>query len=103
MRFGEVVEALMAGGGNAVRRGEWCGTFLRYSELWNTFELHGAGGRVTQLEELNLSPGDLFADDGFVVVKYALFVFKSSLSVTAFVSFIILSNPMMFVNGARTI
>ena len=67
MRFGEVVEALMAGGSNAVRRVEWCGTFLRYSELWNAFELHGAGGRVTQLEELSLSPGDLFADDWDIV------------------------------------
>ena len=67
MRFGEVVEALMAGGSNAVRRGEWCGTYLRYSELWNAFELHGAGGRVTQLEELSLSPGDLFADDWDIV------------------------------------
>lgn len=67
MRFWEVVEALMVGGSNAVRRGEWCGTFLRYSELWNAFELHGAGGRVTQLEELSLSPGDLFADDWDIV------------------------------------
>ena len=67
MKFSEVITALMAGGGNAVRRGEWCGAFLRYSELWNAFELHGAGGRVTQLEELSLSPGDLFADDWQVV------------------------------------
>lgn len=67
MRFGEVITALMAGGGNAIRRGEWCGAYLRYSELWNAFELHGAGGRVTQLEELRLSPGDLFADDWQVV------------------------------------
>ena len=62
-----MITALMAGGGNAVRREEWCGAFLRYSELWNAFELHGAGGRVTQLEELSLSPGDLFADDWQVV------------------------------------
>ena len=68
MKFSEVITALMAGGGNAVRRGEWCGAFLRYSELWNTFELHGAGGRVTVLEELSLSPGDLFADDWDVVI-----------------------------------
>tara|TARA_R110002126_G_C10309575_1_gene487870 strand:+ start:92 stop:331 length:240 start_codon:yes stop_codon:yes gene_type:complete len=68
MRFGEVIQALMAGGGNAVWRGEWGGaTFLRYSELWNIFELHGPGGRVTQLEELSLSPGDLFANDWAVV------------------------------------
>lgn len=67
MKFGQVVEALMAGGGKAVRRGEWCGSFLRYSEVWNAFELHGAGGRVTQLEELELSPGDLFADDWEIV------------------------------------
>ena len=67
MRFAEVIEALMAGGSNAVWRGEWCGTYLRYSELWNAFELHGAGGRVTQLEELSLSPGDLFADDWEIV------------------------------------
>jgi len=68
MRFGEVIQALMAGGGNAVRRDEWGGAvFLRYSELWNIFELHGAGGRVTQLEELSLSPGDLFAEDWDVV------------------------------------
>ena len=67
MRFGEVVQALMAGGSNAVWRDEWCGAFLRYSELWNAFELHGAGGRVTQLEELSLSPGDLFATDWDVV------------------------------------
>jgi hypothetical protein len=51
MRFGEVIQALMAGGGNAVRRDEWCGAFLR----------------VTQLEELSLSPGDLFATDWDVV------------------------------------
>jgi len=68
MKFGEVVEALMAGGSNAVRRGEWCGSFLRYSELWNMFELHGPQKRVTQLEELSLSPGDLFATDWAVVV-----------------------------------
>lgn len=68
MRFGEVIQALMAGGGKAVRRGEWEGAvFLRYSELWNIFELHGPGGRVTQLEELSLSPGDLFADDWDIV------------------------------------
>ena len=67
MRFGEVIRDLMAGGSKAVRRQEWCGSFLRYSELWNTFELHGAGGRVTQLEELSLSPGDLFADDWDIV------------------------------------
>ena len=69
MKFGEVIQALMAGGDNAVRRSDWCGCFLRYSELWNTFELHGAGGRgkVTPLEELSLSPGDLFATDWDVV------------------------------------
>ena len=69
MRFGEVIQALMAGGGNAVWRGEWGGqVFLRYSELWNIFELHGPKGRVTQLEELSLSPGDLFANDWAIVV-----------------------------------
>jgi len=69
MRFGEVVQALMAGGGNAVWRGEWGGAvFLRYSEVWNIFELHGPKGRVTQLEELSLSPGDLFATDWAIVV-----------------------------------
>ena len=68
MRFGEVIQALMAGGSNAVLRREWGGAvFLRYSELWNIFELHGPGGRVTQLEELSLSPGDLFATDWDVV------------------------------------
>ena len=68
MRFAEVIQALMAGGGNAVWRGDWGGSvFLRYSELWNIFELHGPGGRVTQLEELSLSPGDLFATDWAVV------------------------------------
>jgi len=69
MRFGDVVQALMAGGGNAVWRGEWGGAvFLRYSEVWNIFELHGPKGRVTQLEELSLSPGDLFANDWAIVV-----------------------------------
>jgi hypothetical protein len=69
MRFSEVIQALMAGGGNAVWRGEWGGAvFLRYSEVWNIFELHGPKGRVTQLEELSLSPGDLFATDWAVVV-----------------------------------
>jgi hypothetical protein len=69
MRFGEVIQALMAGGGNAVWRGEWGGAvFLRYSEVWNIFELHGPKGRVTQLEELSLSPGDLFANDWAIVV-----------------------------------
>jgi hypothetical protein len=69
MRFSEVIQALMAGGGNAVWRGEWGGAvFLRYSEVWNIFELHGPKGRVTQLEELSLSPGDLFANDWAVVV-----------------------------------
>jgi len=69
MRFGEVIQALMAGGGNAVWRGEWGGAvFLRYSEVWNIFELHGPKGRVTQLEELSLSPGDLFATDWAIVV-----------------------------------
>ena len=68
MRFAEVIQALMAGGGNAVWRQEWGGSvFLRYSELWTIFELHGPGGRVTQLEELSLSPGDLFATDWAVV------------------------------------
>jgi hypothetical protein len=69
MTFGEVIQALMAGGGNAVWRGEWGGAvFLRYSEVWNIFELHGPKGRVTQLEELSLSPGDLFANDWAIVV-----------------------------------
>ena len=69
MRFSEVIQALMAGGGNAVWRGEWGGAvFLRYSEVWNIFELHGPQGRVTQLEELSLSPGDLFATDWAIVV-----------------------------------
>ena len=69
MRFGEVIQALMAGGGNAVWRGEWGGAvFLRYSEVWNIFELHGPKGRVTQLEELSLSPSDLFANDWAIVV-----------------------------------
>ena len=69
MRFSEVIQALMAGGGNAVWRGEWGGAvFLRYSEVWNIFELHGPKERVTQLEELSLSPGDLFANDWAVVV-----------------------------------
>ena len=69
MRFGEVIQALMAGGGNAVWRGEWGGAvFLRYSEVWNIFELHGPKGRVTQLEELSLSPGDLFATDWAIVI-----------------------------------
>ena len=67
MKFGEVVEALMAGGSNAVRRGEWCGTFLRYSELWNAFDIYAPDGRVMQMSELSLSPGDLFADDWDIV------------------------------------
>ena len=67
MRFGEVIEALMAGGGNAVRRQEWHGTFLRYSELWNCFEVHKTGLPVSQMDELTLSPGDLFANDWAVV------------------------------------
>ena len=68
MRFGEVIQALMAGGDKAVTRDQWgWPIFLRYSELWNAFELHGANGRVTQLEELSLSPGDLFADDWDIV------------------------------------
>ena len=59
----------MDGGSKAVLRSEWGGAvFLRYSELWNIFELHGLGGRVTQLEELSLSPGDLFATDWDVVI-----------------------------------
>jgi hypothetical protein len=67
-RFGEVIQDLMEGGSKAVLRSEWGGAvFLRYSELWNIFELHGPGGRVTQLEELSLSPGDLFATDWDVV------------------------------------
>jgi glutamine cyclotransferase len=69
MRFSEVIQALMAGGGNAVWRQDWGGqVFLRYSEVWNIFELHGPKGRVTQLEELSLSPGDLFANDWAIVV-----------------------------------
>ncbi len=68
MRFENVVRDLMAGGSKAVRRQEWGSpVFVRYSELWNAFELHGPGGRVTQLEELSLSPGDLFATDWDVV------------------------------------
>ena len=67
MRFGEVIQALMAGGGNAVRRQEWHGTFLRYSELWNTFQYEGADGRTMAYSELSLSAGDLFADDWDIV------------------------------------
>ena len=69
MRFGEVVEALMAGGSNAVEREDWGGfQFVRYSELWNAFEIHFAGTTETErLEELSLSPGDLFADDWEIV------------------------------------
>ena len=67
MRFGEVIQALMAGGGNAVWREDWGGSvFLRYSELLNVFVLHGHN-RETQLEELSLSPGDLFATDWALV------------------------------------
>jgi glutamine cyclotransferase len=36
--------------------------------VWNIFELHGPQKRVTQLEELSLSPGDLFANDWAIVV-----------------------------------
>jgi len=58
----------MEGGSKAVLRSEWGeAVFLRYSELWNIFELHEPGGRVTQLEELSLSPGDLFATDWDIV------------------------------------
>ena len=68
MKFAEVINTLMAGGSKAVRRQDWgYSVFVRYSELWNAFELHGAGGTVTQLEELSLSPGDLFADDWDIV------------------------------------
>ena len=67
--FGQVVQDLMDGGNKAVLRKEWTGpVYLRYSELWNAFELHGSGGIVTQLEELSLSPGELFADDWDVVI-----------------------------------
>ena len=67
MTFSEVIQALMAGGGNAVRREEWGGSvFLRYSEVLDVFVLHGHN-RETQLEELSLSPGDLFATDWALV------------------------------------
>lgn len=68
MRFGEVVEALMAGGSNAIRR-PWMskGSFIRYSELLNVFEFHHANGTVLQQEDLRLSGGDLFADDWDIV------------------------------------
>ena len=67
MRFGEVIQALMAGGGNAVRREEWGGSvFLRYSEVLDVFVLHGHN-RETEREELSLSPGDLFATDWALV------------------------------------
>ena len=67
MTFGEVIPTLMAGGGNAVWRDDWGGSvFLRYSELLNVFVLHGPN-RETQLEELSLSPGDLFATDWALV------------------------------------
>ena len=69
MRFGEVIQALMAGGGNAVWRQDWGGqVFLRYSELWNCFEVHKTGLPVSQMDELTLSPGDLFANDWAIVV-----------------------------------
>jgi hypothetical protein len=69
MRFSEVIQALMAGGGNAVWRGEWGGhVFIRYSELWNAFEVHTTGEAVRQMEELTLSSGDLFANDWAIVV-----------------------------------
>lgn len=69
MKFGDVVQALMAGGGNAVWREDWGGSvFLRYSELWNAFEVHTTGEAVRQMDELSLSPGDLFANDWAVVV-----------------------------------
>jgi len=68
MRFGEVIQALMAGGGNAVWREDWGGSvFLRYSELWNAFEVHTTGEAVRQMDELTLSPGDLFANDWALV------------------------------------
>lgn len=67
MRFADVIQALMAGGGNAVWREDWGGSvFLRYSELLNVFVVHGHN-RETQLEELSLSPGDLFATDWALV------------------------------------
>ena len=68
MRFGEVIQALMAGGGNVVWRQDWGGkVILRYSELWNAFEVHTIDEPVRQMEELSLSPGDLFANDWAVV------------------------------------
>ena len=67
MRFGEVIQALMAGGGNAVEREDWGGfEWLRYSELWNAFEIHTTG-HIERVKELSLSPGDLFADDWAIV------------------------------------
>ena len=67
-RFGEVIQDLMEGGSKAVLRSEWGGAvFLRYSELLNVFVLHGHN-RETQLEELSLSPGDLFATDWDVII-----------------------------------
>ena len=67
MTFGEVIPTLMAGGGNAVWREDWGGSvFLRYSEVLDVFVLHGHN-RETQLEELSLSPGDLFATDWALV------------------------------------
>jgi hypothetical protein len=73
MRFSEVIQALMAGGGNAVWREmwreEWGGNvFLRYSELLNAFEVHITGESIRQMDELTLSPGDLFATDWAIVV-----------------------------------
>ena len=67
MTFSEVIQALMAGGGNAVRREDWGGSvFLRYSEVLDVFVLH-RHNRETQLEELSLSPGDLFATDWAII------------------------------------
>ncbi len=69
MKFFEVIQPLMAGGSNAIRR-PWMteGSFIRYSEYLNAFVFHHANGIVRQLADLGLCPGDLFADDWEVVI-----------------------------------
>ena len=67
MTFEEVVEVMMSGGCNAVRRNDWHSGFcLCYAELANVFILIGTHGR-TKMEKLTLPIGDLLANDWHTV------------------------------------
>lgn len=61
MKFAEVIEPLMRG--KPVTRASWeHEVYVRYSELYDAFVMHGDGNPKT-IQGITLDPESMFADD----------------------------------------